>query len=200
MDVEGIDVENNDLDEELNDIRQKYLENAISHLKSLGDYREHIGEEVFKDMIDRCEALDRKLQNEHRALRDALKPLEKGRSADIETVFKQRLAKLEQSSANKKRIEIYEELRCGDEVLQVEQVINSKLDPYTNKAIVNPVRNKRCGHVYDAAGAKAFLVAAKKGSRCPCPVRSCKVEDVRKEDIEPYPEFFDHMKEMTSID
>lgn len=67
--------------------------------------------------------------------------------------YKQFAKILDQSLRNNKESSSEEELQeVGDTGLRMVPV-----DPFTNKEIVNPVRNTQCNHLYDRDGIKAYM-------------------------------------------
>jgi hypothetical protein len=65
--------------------------------------------------------------------------------------------------------------------------VRAHTDPWSKKAIENPVRNTKCGHIYDQ------LVAAKMCSRSAkralkCPMVGCTNDSVRSEHLVPAPD------------
>ncbi|VDM39400.1 unnamed protein product [Toxocara canis] len=169
-----------------------HLEHGFNLLKSLFKYRDELGEGMFEAMVDRCEEADRQLT------RDLL-VLEEIRSnvniLNAEDYFKKRMAEVERSDP-REPIERYEEMRHADASIVVESVTNVRNDPFTKKKIVEPLRNQRCGHVYDAAGLKAMLAQSKITRQpCECPVSGCTKKIVDMNDMKPYPQFFDELQD-----
>lgn len=72
-----------------------------------------------------------------------------------------------------------------DEDIQADEVETVPLDPFTNKKIRNPVKNKTCGHVYDKRGVFAYIQSRTGTKTRPrCPTIGCSNKHLRKEDLE----------------
>lgn len=50
----------------------------------------------------------------------------------------------------------------GDMDLRASNVFNIPVDPFTNQQVKDPVRNKKCGHIYDREGIKAYINISKR--------------------------------------
>ncbi|XP_074603327.1 uncharacterized protein LOC141856797 [Brevipalpus obovatus] len=72
-----------------------------------------------------------------------------------------------------------------DEDIQADEVETIPVDPFTNKKIRNPVKNKTCGHVYDKRGVFAYI-ESRTGTRTKprCPTIGCSNKHLTKEDLE----------------
>ena len=58
------------------------------------------------------------------------------------------------------------------------------LDPWTRKVMVEPVRSRKCGHLYSSETVTRHLERSSKTSRrLQCPVPGCDNDDVRHSDL-----------------
>lgn len=66
-----------------------------------------------------------------------------------------------------------------DDIVEVFKSMN-KIDPITQLPIVDPVKNKNCGHVYEKSSIYHLF---KKNSVIKCPIPSCTETSVKKSDL-----------------
>lgn len=60
--------------------------------------------------------------------------------------------------------------QIDDDIAMTQPEINTRC-PYTGKEMINPVKNKHCGHHYDQEGISHYIKT--KGKRAKCPVGGC---------------------------
>merc|ERR1719215_1156042 len=89
--------------------------------------------------------------------------------------FESRVAKMEQSTIERERME--DELKSSDDEESNENEI-STLDPVTNQEMSEPMKNTICGHSYEQSSVLRLL--KKQGMRCP--VAGCS-NILRKNDL-----------------
>jgi hypothetical protein len=65
--------------------------------------------------------------------------------------------------------------------------LTTPLDPWSKQPIENPVRNSKCGHVYDQAVAAKMCSRSKRGA-LKCPLVGCTNDSVRIEHLKPAPD------------
>uniref|UniRef100_A0A8R1E4D0 E3 SUMO-protein ligase NSE2 n=2 Tax=Caenorhabditis japonica TaxID=281687 RepID=A0A8R1E4D0_CAEJA len=79
----------------------------------------------------------------------------------------------------------------SDDEMEVMQVQHSRKDPISKKDIVNPVINKKCGHVYDRDSIHEF---AGKKRQIKCAMQGCS-ETIVISALEDYPEYWQNIKQ-----
>ncbi|KAF8386982.1 hypothetical protein PRIPAC_76124 [Pristionchus pacificus] len=100
--------------------------------------------------------------------------------------LKDRLDKLKEKFENGPREE-------DEDEMEVVSASYSKKDPITKEDITDPVRNSKCGHVYDRESVKEFIDMHKRNKQAcyQCPVQGCNNKvNLALNDLIDFPEFF----------
>merc|ERR1711902_264852 len=71
-----------------------------------------------------------------------------------------------------------------DDDLIVVKTEHNTIDPITKKQIVEPVRNKKCNHIYEKSTIYSMIELARENSKpVKCPYMGCNCRDFKKTDL-----------------
>merc|ERR1719192_2630247 len=71
-----------------------------------------------------------------------------------------------------------------DDDLIVVKTEHNTIDPITKKQIVDPVRNKKCNHIYEKSTIYSMIDLARENSKpVKCPYMGCNERDFKKTDL-----------------
>merc|ERR1719500_1005082 len=83
-----------------------------------------------------------------------------------------------------------------DDLIVVKTEHNT-IDPITKKQIVEPVRNKKCNHIYEKSTIYSMIDLARENSKSvKCPYMGCNCKDFKKTDLVKDKEVLGHLKKV----
>merc|ERR1712029_1090322 len=87
----------------------------------------------------------------------------------------------------------------SDDDLIVVKTEHNTIDPITKKQIVEPVRNKKCNHIYEKSTIYSVIDLARENSKAvKCPYMGCNERDFKKTDLVRDKTVLNHISEMNT--
>ena len=87
----------------------------------------------------------------------------------------------------------------SDDDLIVVKTEHNTIDPITKKQIVDPVRNKKCNHIYEKSTIYSMIDLARENSKpVKCPYMGCNERDFKKTDLVRDKTVLNHISEMNN--
>lgn len=87
----------------------------------------------------------------------------------------------------------------SDDDLIVVKTEHNTIDPITKKQIVDPVRNKKCNHIYEKSTIYSMIDLARENSKpVKCPYMGCNERDFKKTDLVRDKTVLNHISEMNT--
>merc|ERR1719336_2456778 len=101
------------------------------------------------------------------------------------------------SKRRKKEKERVPSAESDDDDLIVVKTEHNTIDPITKKQIVEPVRNKKCNHIYEKSTIYSMIELARENSKpVKCPYMGCNCRDFKKTDLAKDKEVLGHIHSM----